>query len=536
MLILICILGLVLQIHNISDYKIYPDSYVNLVVAKNIENYSSTIGRLGKLGMVYPDVFFWTRPMLPILIILAHKLIFNPSLSVDFINAAFSVLSILLVYLLLLQTTKSKIVALLSSLIFTVSYNHIVWSGFILTEATAVFFFLLFLYCLFKALNSESFLLKFTDLIAGLSFVLLVLTRYEFVLLIIPIMIISLTDPLYRTKNSLLFLFNFLLSAFFTATVFAFWLAPWPFDWKSVLFGLKSWIILVILGFFGLGLLFLLSKIKKVRIVLPILFGLALLASALFFPSVKQLLLHDFLLLSLFFVYLSIPKQSEEDFRIFMFVSSSFIILGLLYLIINPGMERYWTNLIPILILAIGYVLNQLLIFFSGFSKIKKVLFVGVFIFLFFAQGYITYQGMHKKDNGIWFKPGYEEVVSRQIKNLYPNEDLLLVSFPETYYIFTDTSVQSINDHYPYIYIDDSVNDISVLIVRDYAMQDQFPNFDKFLEENLSNYRINSFQVSDLYRFADRIEEPKGNVEVYRIKLRELKSLINSSGQANFTL
>lgn len=41
------VVGAVLRLHNISDYKFYPDSYQNLVVAHNLKTSHSALGTLG---------------------------------------------------------------------------------------------------------------------------------------------------------------------------------------------------------------------------------------------------------------------------------------------------------------------------------------------------------------------------------------------------------------------------------------------------------------------------------------------------------
>src|SRR5216683_4149347 len=67
-LVVITLLGAILRFSNLSPFNLYPDSYQNLIVAKNIADYQSVLGYLGANGMLYPDFFSWTHPLYPLFI------------------------------------------------------------------------------------------------------------------------------------------------------------------------------------------------------------------------------------------------------------------------------------------------------------------------------------------------------------------------------------------------------------------------------------------------------------------------------------
>ena len=67
-LLTITLIGLILRLHNISAFKIYPDSYLQLVMTSHIREYGDVIGWLGDKGMLYPDFIAWTRPLFPLLL------------------------------------------------------------------------------------------------------------------------------------------------------------------------------------------------------------------------------------------------------------------------------------------------------------------------------------------------------------------------------------------------------------------------------------------------------------------------------------
>lgn len=132
-------IGIILRLHNISPFKIYPDSYQSLLTALNIKDYHSVVGFLGKDGMVYPDFFGWTRPFYPLLILAASMFFHTIASSAQYVAVLAGILALPLAFFLGRHVFKSFAVGVGSILLLTLSYNHTVWGGFILTETLAVF-------------------------------------------------------------------------------------------------------------------------------------------------------------------------------------------------------------------------------------------------------------------------------------------------------------------------------------------------------------------------------------------------------------
>src|SRR5689334_18303883 len=68
MLIGITLLAALLRYFNLTPFTVYPDSFQNLLVAENLRTYGEVVGYLGKDGLLFPEVFSWSRPIYPLLI------------------------------------------------------------------------------------------------------------------------------------------------------------------------------------------------------------------------------------------------------------------------------------------------------------------------------------------------------------------------------------------------------------------------------------------------------------------------------------
>ena len=222
---LICITGIILRLHNLSPFKIYPDSFQNLVVAQNIATYHSVVGFLGPQGMLYPDFFMWTRTAYALLILLTNFVTNNMTIAAQFISLFAGILAIPLAYLLIKKIFYKTAYAIAGSLLIALSYNHTVWSGFIMTETVSVFFMLLFLWSFFSGLktnnNTSSHPGKptrahpgslaaanisdsgrrqnddiFRDFLTGMLFAFAVMSRYEYFIVLLPVIYLTFqTNP-----------------------------------------------------------------------------------------------------------------------------------------------------------------------------------------------------------------------------------------------------------------------------------------------------------------------------------------------------
>src|SRR5437763_1235761 len=87
----------------------------------------------------------------------------------------------------------SNRIALFGALLLAISFQHVVWSGFVMTETTGVLFMLFFLSSLFVSLTKKTKLANKKDLLTGVLFICAVFTRYEYVVIFIPIVFLIFT-------------------------------------------------------------------------------------------------------------------------------------------------------------------------------------------------------------------------------------------------------------------------------------------------------------------------------------------------------
>lgn len=541
----IIILGLALRLENISPFKFYPDSYQNLVVAQNILEYKSVFGYLGKEGMFYPYFFMWTRPIYPILINFFNLITGNFILSAHLINIVFGVLSIGVSFLFIRKVFNSSLTGLIAAFLFAISFNSVVWGGFIYTESLGIFLILLLLWRLFQNLDKPSKWAGLNDFLTGLIFCLAVFTRYEYVVLFIPIIFLILQkNPKPGVKIT-----NISISAIFFSSVFLVQLYP-----LSDMFGLifnQVQKLIFIFGFFILGFiafLFLkkwswinLDKVQPFRFLtfFVLLFGLLLTFQSLAgnqvplfdeLTSVRNFFNTDLLLgvTTLFgFVFLFRGKKIHSEIY---FVLISVLLLYPVYYNINPLMQRYITHLIPFLLIPASFAGLKFIQHFS--LKQKDLLLILMSLILIAWQVNLSLNGIKSWHEGSWFKESYEEKSAKILKQKFEGTDALLISaLPEAYYFFTGLSTHSIfvDDKSPFLDIDPSLDSKEVLIVSDMGMNYLFPNFNNFVTANLDKEKVDEYWVNETYRYA--IESIKENhpVRIYKIKLSDLKLKINQT-------
>ncbi|MBA3285938.1 MAG: glycosyltransferase family 39 protein, partial [Nitrosopumilus sp.] len=478
-----------LRINSLSIYKFYPDSYVPLIIAESIKNYGSVIGPLGAEGMLYPDFFGWTRPLYPLLILIFSVFTDNRESVAQVISFAAGILSIPLAYLYVSSALKSKRAGLLGALLLALSYNHSIWGGFILSDTTGVFFLLFTLWLLFRNIHQEKELADWNDLLTGAIFAIALLARYEYTVLIIPFLFLVFNQspkPLIKTIS---------ISASFSVVLAAtyFWLSP---------FSISSGATTNQIGGFVSSL------------------------GALDLSGLWGFIISDSIL-SLFFVFGIILLFKGQFIRkLGIFVVISIALLELLYYQTNPAMQRYFIHLIPFILLPASL----------GFTKITRWLQhhkpsityagAGVLCALLLIQSYVTYTGLRKTDNGLWFTAGYEAEAAKIVSGYLPSDVLLITSFPEPYYLKTNHSTHSIADTSPFVYISDSLDKKEVVIVEDEGMRQIFPEFTKFLHENMEKYKVNEIQNSTVYRYGGAVSNVSEPIRLYYVTLTELKRII----------
>lgn len=221
-----------------------------------------------------------------------------------------------------------------------------------------------------------------------------------------------------------------------------------------------------------------------------------------------------------------------RSIALFSFIS--IMLLGFLYYQTNPAMQRYYIHLIPFFILWASYGGMKTLSYIQRTKPSTRYALRGVLAISMLWQLHISYTGLHNTDNNIWFTPGYESYAPALIKPYISDEDIIIASFPEPYFLQTQQSVQSIADDPPFVYISNSANEKRVVIVEDEGMRYVFPHFTKFLHTSLNNYTITSIPLSVPFRYADTIGNVFEPIRLYGIRLDELKKIIETTHEINY--
>jgi hypothetical protein len=533
--------------------------------------------------LVYPDFFGWTRPMYPILIVIFSWFGLSLFSAAHTINVIAGLLSILAVYALVSEVLKSKKSGLMAALLLALSYNHAVWGGFVLTESLGVLMLSLALWVLWRGKgNKDEWFTKY-DIVTGLVFALAILTRYEYIVLLAP-------AALLAGKKRAASIFG---TALLVATIKLAILHPFSGGWSWVWEQINDYIYLLLFVLAATGITyFAISRQKAKRSKFleqwAAKFALACLALAflvvivfnLTFPALRTFANNDPLLTYSAFaglVLLLTGKKSERRLGLLLFVG--LLILSAVYYHLNPAMDRYITHMLPLLLVAAGYGILAI----TNFQKNRVMLvLLGLFLSLQFAK---TWNGLHNVNNGIWFRPGYEEKSAKILNSMLAAnkgstlgcsarrqggtdrtvqngtereyrsgqrsnaprvngaadsagrqvdaaECLLIASMPEPYYLFTNNPTQSVADTQPYIFVK-LPDSIQLVIVDDEAMRTIFPNFHKFIQKNLGAYQTSQYSVGEPLRYITSIYQEQQPVKIYQIKYSDFQKLLPSTSTAH---
>lgn len=536
---LIPILGIAffLRLHAISPFKIYPDSYQNLLVALTITDYQSVVGFLGSQGMLYPDYFMWTRPIYALFILFGTAFGADISVSAQMVALLFGMLTIPLTYLFLRKVFYSDLAGIVGSLLLGLSYNHTIWSGFIMTETTGVFFMLLFLYLLFTTIQTKHYQLM--SALTGAVFALAVLTRYEYIIIAIPTAFFLIT----QSKDPKRILVLFTLTALCLFLFVGFLLYPIQSLFPIVLNQFQK--LLIYAGLIlGISILvFLAIRVfphskQKLRHILPNitlatlgLFCIVLLFQILFdntdswiwqqLSFVRNFALHDFLVTIFALIgYTSLLRDNKQHPLGYISLVSV-ILLGCIYYQINPDMERYTTHFLPFLLIPASY---GMMIFFQKYQKSFVILLCGI---LFILQGIISYQGLHALKHSSWFQRSYEELSAQKLKSyLKDQKTVIIASMPEPYYLEARHTVYSLTSQYPFLYIPSSLDDHTIIIVEDMGMYEYFPEFVTFLHKELRDKKIARYATGQSFHTTNIVKKEQYPVILYQLTLKEMRKKI----------
>lgn len=516
-----------------SPYKFYPDAYQNLIVAHNISVYKSVVGFLGDKGMLYPDFFMWTRPVYPLLINLAQTIFHDGVKAAAFVSLIMGIFSVILIFLMISILFKNKNLGLCASLLLALSFSQIVWGGFIYTETTGNFLMIMFLLSLFYSVRHTHNIFGLCDMVSGMLFSAAVFSRYEYVIILLPVILYIATE----TEKPLKYLLNIFIG--FALVTCGFITSIYPRESLLLIImsqtGPNISIAMKLISASALCFIVyavILKNLKEnIKNYIGILFFIILLVTVitiqlLNYPEgLAGFMRHDFVITLTFLIGL-FHMLADKKFRSTgYFVLLSSVSLYLFYLHSNPAMERYGTHLLPFLLIPAGFGLYKI---FKYSVKYKIILPVAAFALIF--QIILSYQGIKKWDTGVWFRVSYEEKNAGIVASMIRDKNILLIaSYPEPYYYFTKHSTYSITDKYPFIYIDSSLDNRNVMIIQDMGMYDLFPNFSKILDSQLSKYRIYRFDNKETYHYAHRTIYQSRPTILYIIPLPDLRKILDSS-------
>jgi hypothetical protein len=543
------LIGAIVRLHAISPFKIYPDSYQNLLVAENIKTYHSVVGYLGPQGVFYPDFFIWTRPVYALFIDTVSIFHADTVQSAQAIALFAGISAILLAFLFLKTLFKSSLTGLSGAFLLALSYNHTVWSGFIMTETTGVFLMLLFLWRFFATISQETKLWNTQNMITGMVFGLAVLSRYEYLVISLPvIMVVFFLSPKprhYLITSSLGFISVVLLAAFTLFPVHE--VLPVIFRQLSDFFVRAGILIAGIL--FVLVLILLLRKHLRSRaslatgvlgfVFLATLYTLLqlVIGSRLGFlwtdlAFVRNFMIHEPLMTSaaLFGLFLMVRKRPLKPYAYFSLLAIGS--LGSIYHHINSDMERYLTHVIPFLLIPASFGFARLLqTLRQTQGKTQRSAMTVVLLLLIGWQSVATFQGLGSLGNPSWFRTSYEEKSALMLKKYLQKDEhvLLLTSLPEPYYFFTDESTQSLTDVPPYIYLPKTFDEQRVLIVEDMGMHVYFPTFSTVLSTKFAKYTKATYRVQEQFHYENTTFPEKYPVTLYEIKLSDLRKVLAGS-------
>lgn len=533
LLLLIVWLGVFIRLPNISPYKFYPDSYQNLVVAKNITVYKSVAGALGENGMSYPPYFMWSRPVYPLFINLTNLIINDLTRSAQITAFLFGVLSIAGMYFLNLQIFKNKYAGLAGAFLAAISFNYTIWSGYIMSDTSGIFFLVLFLNSLIYILPKKSKLANASDIICGILFSLAVFSRYEYLILGIPAVFLLLikkagSEKLINLAVGFLLASSIILAALFPVAETITLVYEQSKDF--LLIALSGILLFPFLYKYGVKIFYKFSNAIRIFFMVIAVFTLI----QFFYTSVNpnfQLPLFvglgNFLrsdpLISFFaFLGLALMINNPKQKVITLFLVVSVLIMEVIYFKLNPLQQRYHSHILVFLIVpavqAIRHFLEN-----STKRKLFAYMIVGLLVLIVF-QINATFNGIRNWHNGDWFNKSYEETSAISVKDTLNGREMIFAALPEAYFYFTNVPTRGISETYPYIYLGGLEANREVVIVRDMAMRDIFPGFSEYIDSHLQTFKKNSIKTSTNYRYRDYSEEETYPVEVYKLKVSNFPS------------
>jgi 4-amino-4-deoxy-L-arabinose transferase-like glycosyltransferase len=550
------ILGLLLQLHALSSYLIYPDSYQNLVVADNLRHSGQLTAQLGRGGMVYPQFFAWTHPLYPLLILLVGATGLSLITSAHLVAVAAGTATILAAYGLVASVLQSRRAGLAAAVLLAISYDRAIWGGFVLTEPLNLLMVTLALWQLWRRRQTTSTWLKPQDLfgrtflsgdfLTGLLLAAAILTRYENALIVLPALLWSSAPrPAGRRVAAIA-----ATTAIFTLVPLAIlhpWGGSWSQWWAQTWPQLSGYLPLAVAAV-SVALLITAASFSDLFTRLTwkrwaprttsaglLLAAIILLIHPHAYLGLWEFCTHDpliaILALAGFITMLRHPRQQSAA----AFALLTATLLAAVYYHTNPTMDRYLAHLLPLLIIpaaaALGAASTKLTTLPTTWRGPATAVAAIALILAASGQTAITYVGLHHRQQGLWFEPGYEAVAAQEVAQLASPSTIIVTATPEPYRLYTTAAVQNVSASNPSLQITGRRSQ-TLLIVQDASLRYTTPKFSHFVTTKLAAYRIASFANALPYRYVTTTVYGQNPVMVYRVTLGQLQCIIS---QANLT-
>jgi hypothetical protein len=429
--------------------------------------------------------------------------------------------------------TGSSGQAIFGSLLLAVSFNHTVWSGAVMTESTGVAAALLFWWLLSRDDAKKSPLSDLLDYLTGCAFALLVFVRYEYILYAIPAFFFL------RGRKTLGRFVTIGAAALLISAIILTLLYPVA-DFGTTLVGQAGQFVkfagiallvsiagIFISRWFGSRKAPLLNTSSRQSILIVGIVLTGVIATTLWrthwAAGLTNFFLDDPAIAIMSLIGLAFMCHSGKRDNAILVVVSGVLPLYWVYFRTNPGMERYMTHLLPLLLIPASYGTYSLwnIKRFRGLVRLCIVM-------LLLIQTAISWRGMRAWGDMSWFAASYEEKSARALtSHMATPSGLLVVSLPEPYYSFSGISTRSLRDSPPFMYLDGVPDDTMVTIVDDIPMHVLFPRFADLLESSMAAHTSADYMAGAPYHYLSHTYDETAPVTIYTLTAVALQAALN---------
>jgi hypothetical protein len=506
--------GAWVRLYNASPYLLYSDSYQSLVVAEHIQAGDGLIAPLGEHGMEYPRFVGWTRPMFSVLInIVSSVFSLQPVVAAQAISLFAGIAAIPLAIVAIGLLLRSIAAGIAAGLVMAISFNAVVWSGFALTDTTAVLLQLIMLLLLVMVTRTRPYYGNPADIALGVILLAAILTRYEYAALLLPALYIigQFRDNWRSTYTNIGFGFAFAAGIMYAIC------APLGVSSTELLAeAAKPFFAVISVALVATAAYSVRSLVPRLLVTNGLVIGCGILL--MYASGLRDFIRHELLLLGAAAIgSASALKQSMPVVRNAYLLT--FAALAGSYLATNASLERYWIHLMPLLLILAGYSVRY----------INRAAASCITIVLITLQVAISVPGMQHWSGGVWHQRGYEQAAATALAPHIQKSDVVIAAMPEPYYLATHASVQSVSQNPPYLPLSDIPDTSTIVIVNDGGMEAYFPSFYQFVNEKLVAARIHREFIDQPLRIVRSVDATPPPTTLYRLTKQQYVDLIEKN-------